>query len=189
VLDRPSETAQAVVAQIGVSRRDQDYFPVLVMAELLRANLAKASSSSGARIETRLEARFLPGPLSWQISSSPATVAQSIDGLLSSMSALQAQLPALDQVESAKGRIVSAFADRLARADTTAEVILDIETFGLGKDYLMNYAARVSAVTASDVQRAAQTHLKPGAVAVVVLGPASAYEQGLKKLGAVTVVP
>jgi zinc protease len=190
VLDRPSETAQAVIAQIGVSRRDKDYFPVLVMAELLKANVAKsAGASPGVRVESSLDARFLPGPLSWQISSSPGVVAQTIDAVLSAMAALQTELPALDQVESAKGRIVSAFAERLARADTTAEVILDIDTYGLGKDYLMNFAPRVNAITPRDIQRAAQTHLKPGAVAVVVSGPASAYEQGLKKLGAITVVP
>jgi zinc protease len=190
VLDRPSETAQAVIAQIGVSRRDKDYFPVLVMAELLRANVTRgASSSPGVRVETRLEARFLPGPLSWQISSSPGAVSQSIDAVLSAMSALQTELPALDQVEAAKGRVVSSFAERLARADTTAEVILDIETYDLGKDYLMNFGPRVNAVTPREVQRVAMAHLKPGSVAVVVSGPASAYEQGLKKLGAVTVIP
>jgi predicted Zn-dependent peptidase len=83
---------------------------------------------------------------------------------------------------------VSAFAERLSRAETTAEVILDIETYSLGRDYLMNFAPRVNAVTPRDVQKAAQTYLKPGSVAVVVVGPASAYEEGLKKLGAVTVI-
>jgi zinc protease len=190
VLDRPSETAQAVIAQIGVSRRDKDYFPVLVMADLLRAKVNQgASSSPGVRVETRLDARFLPGPLLWQISSSPGAVAQSIDSVLSAMAALQTALPALDEVEAAKGRVLSSFAERLGRADGTAEVILDIETYDLGKDYLMNFAPRVNAITPREVQRVAMAHLKPGSVAVVVSGPASAYEQGLKKLGAVTVIP
>jgi predicted Zn-dependent peptidase len=79
-------------------------------------------------------------------------------------------------------------ADRLKTAPGAAEVILDIETFGLGRDYVINFANRVNAVTPADVQRAAQTYLKPKSVAIVIAGPASNFETPMKKIGTVVVL-
>jgi zinc protease len=189
VIDRPSSIARAVIAQNGVSRRDKDYLVVLVMMEVLKASAAKkVGGLAGATVETGVEGRYLAGPLWARVTSSPAVLGQSVDAVLTSMTELQTSLPALDQLESAKARIVAAFSNRLATADGTAESVLDIETYGLGRDYLMNFAPRVSSVTPGDVQRAAQTYLKPQATVIAAAGPADAYQEGLKKLGTATVV-
>ncbi len=79
-------------------------------------------------------------------------------------------------------------AERLKTTAGAAEVILDIETFGLGKDYVITFADRVSAITPSDVQRAAQTYFKPKSVAVVIAGSAARFEAGMKKIGTVAVL-
>jgi predicted Zn-dependent peptidase len=67
-------------------------------------------------------------------------------------------------------------------------LLLDIETYGLGRDYLMNFVPRISAITPSDIQRAAQAHLNLQSLAIVAAGPANVCEDGLKKLGTVSTV-
>ncbi|HEX8089117.1 MAG TPA: hypothetical protein VF762_09715, partial [Blastocatellia bacterium] len=107
---------------------------------------------------------------------------------IEAMSALQASAPPIDRVEAAKSRLIASMTERLKTAESTASVILEIETYGLGRDYLLNYAGRVNAITPQDVQRAAQNYLKPQSVAIAVAGPASQIEEPLRRLGAVTVL-
>jgi predicted Zn-dependent peptidase len=47
-----------------------------------------------------------------------------------------------------------------------------MELYNLGLDYLLDYPNRISALTAADLQRAAQRLLNPEALAIAVAGPA-----------------
>jgi zinc protease len=135
-----------------------------------------------------MDGRYLAGPLLVNIKSSQAAMAPAIESTLAMMARLQSGLPPPEQVESAKNRLITSFTERLRTTEGAADVILDIELYGLGRDYMINYADRVRAVTPADVLQAAKTYLKPQAVAIVVRGPASQLEAPLKKLGAVTVM-
>jgi zinc protease len=146
-------------------------------------------SAAGSPVETRLDARYLAGPLTVEIKASPSEMVEKIEGVISMMTSLQSSQAAPDQVESAKARIINSFAERLRSSDGAAGVILDIELYGLGKDYLVNFVDRVNAIVAADVMRAAQTYLKPQSLAIVVAGPAGELEASLKRLGTVTAMP
>lgn len=189
IIDRASQNAHAIVAQLGISRKDKDYIAVLVMTEVLRAAAARrAGAVPGAAVQAGLDARYLTGPLWVEVTSSPGAMGQSIETVLSTMADLKGALPALDQVESAKARLISSFSERLATVDGAGEVVLDMETYGLGRDYLMNFVPRVNAITPGDVQHAAQEHLNLQALAIAAAAPASACEDGMKRLGTVTIV-
>ena len=188
VIDRASQTGRAFIAKLGISRRDKDYLPTLVMIEVLKSYASKATSGvTGTAIDAGLDGRFLPGPL-WLLVTSPVPeMARSLDAVIGSMSGLQSAPPPLDPVESAKARLVSSFAERLATPDGVANVVLNVETYGLGRDYMINFADRVNAITPADVQRVAQAYLKPQSLVIVLAGPASVWQDALKKLGDVTV--
>jgi zinc protease len=190
IIDRADGTAgHAVIAQVGLTRRSDDYFAAMVMADLLgRMNSEFASKKAATAIEIENEPRWLMGPLAVKIKSSPEQIASAVSAAIESMTALQSSLPDIERVEAAKARLVGAMSDRLRTTDGAASVILEIETYGLGKDYLLNFAQRVKAITPADVQQAARNHLKPQAVTTVIAGPASKLEESLKSVGAVTVV-
>jgi len=189
VLDRSdSEKAIATVAQIGLSRRAEDYFAAMIMTDLLGQQLTKAAAAhAGTSIQTELEARFLAGPMILNIKSTADDLPANIDSVLDAMTAIQSAQPASDLVEAAKGRLIASLAERLKTPAGTAAAILDIETFGLGRDYMITYADRVNAVAPSDIQRAAQSYLKPKSVTVVIAGPASKLEAPMKKIGTVVI--
>lgn len=190
ILDRPeSDAVRAAIAQMGPSRRSDDYFAAMIMVDVLgQINARLAQGISGASIETELEPGMLPGPFIIKIKAPSNEIAGLIQASLEAMRGLQSGQPGIEQVEAAKSRLVGRMAERLKTDDGVAQVILDIETYGLGRDYLIKFAERVNAVTPADAQRAAQTYLKPQASVITIAGPASKLEEPAKKLGAVTVL-
>src|SRR6185436_12576240 len=126
-----------------------------------------------SKVDTGFEARLLPGPLVVSIKSAAPDLAGDVDSVLDLMARLQSTPLANDVVESAKARLIVAMAERLNSNEGAAEVILDIETYGLGRDYLVRYADRINAITPADVEAAARAYLKPQAVTIVIAGPAS----------------
>jgi zinc protease len=187
IIDRPgSQVAHATIAQPWVSRRANDYLAAMLAAELLGQLGAKlAESTPGATVEVQTQPLMLAGPMFVNVKAPPSDIAKLLDGVLAGMARLQSAEPALDQIEGAKSKIINRLAERLRSTDGGAEIILDIELYGLGRDYLVTFVDRVGAVTPGDVQRAARNYLKPQSVAVVVAGPASTLEGQLKPIGSV----
>lgn len=140
-----------------------------------------------ATVEAGYDARFIPGPLIVDLKSPASEMAALLESTLAAMEALKTAQPSFEQVEAAKARVIASFAERLRTTEGTSEIILDIDMYGLGRDYLINFGDRLGAVTPIDVRRAAQAYLQPQSTAVVVAGPASRLEGELKKLGTVTV--
>jgi zinc protease len=187
ILDRSEgQAAHAVISQVGISRRAEDYFAAMVMADVLARQASRARAAMKAEIA--LDARLLPGPLLVTLQAAPIDMVADIDAILDAMARLQNAPPSIDSVESAKARLIGAMAERLNSDEGVAGLILDIETYGLGRDYVVHYADRVNAITPADVQRAAQTYLKPQAVTIVIAGPAGRFEDLMKKLGTVAVL-
>jgi zinc protease len=52
-----------------------------------------------------------------------------------------------------------------------AGILLDMELYGLGLDYLVQYPDMINAVTPAQIQAAAQQYLDPNKFAVAVAGP------------------
>jgi zinc protease len=189
IIDRPEgQPAQAVVAQLGLSRRADDYFGAVVMADVLGRQISQITSvHDTTKTASDLEARLLAGPLIVSVKAAAGDLAGDLSVVLDVMSGLQANPSTNDRIEAAKTRLITAMADRLKTPAGTAEVVLDIETFGLGRDYVINFADRVNAISPADVQRAAQNYLKPNSVTIVIVGPASRFEGPMKKFGVVAV--
>lgn len=189
ILDRGEEVpARAAIAQAGVSRRADDYLATVVMADVLSTQiLSLTAAHSDTSVSSDLEARLLAGPWVLTLQSAPADIAGYVEVITDTMTRMPANLPATDRVEAAKARLIAGMAERLKTTEGAAELILDIDTYGLGRDYIINFADRVGAISPADVQRAAQTHLKPQLIAIVMAGPAVRLEAPMKKMGTVTV--
>jgi predicted Zn-dependent peptidase len=185
IVDRPDvSNSTAAIAQTGISRRANDYFAALIMREVLSKQISGQGSA-----QIGMDARVLQGPLWVTLQSPKSEIDKQINSVLDSMSQFKSAQPAAEAVERAKSDIISEFAKKMSTPEGAAGVILDIELYGLGRDYLVTFADRVNAVTLADIQKAAQTYLKPQTAAVIVAGPAKELDATLKNLGTVTVMP
>jgi predicted Zn-dependent peptidase len=73
----------------------------------------------------------------------------------------------------------------------TTMALAQMFVYGLPNDFYETFAARVGAVTAADVKRAADEYIQPDRFDVVIVGDRSAIEPGLRSLnlGPLTIVP
>jgi zinc protease len=185
VYDKPDSTAsQAIIGQIGVSRRSQDYFAAMVLSEILRAGLSKQQADT---FTLDFEPRTIEGILFVRVKPTNGNLISSIEQVQGLLSSLQTSVPTTEQVETAKALLIAKFAEQLK--SNPADVLFDVELYNLGRDYLITYADRVNLITPAEVQQAAQKYLKPQTVAIVIAGSAKAMEGDLKKLGNVTITP
>lgn len=185
IVDRPDTSdSVAAIAHTGISRRASDYFAALLMQKLLSEQLAASGSA-----QLNMDARLLQGPIWITLQSPSGEIDKRINSLIEVVSQFQSSQPKIERVEPAKSKIIADFAQMMQTPDGAAGVILDIELYGLGRDYLVTFADKINAVTPGDVQKAAQTYLKPQTAAIIVAGPAKELDAPLKNLGSVTVMP
>jgi zinc protease len=182
--------ATAALAEIGFSRRAQDYYAAIIM---IRA-LANMSASQAAwlgrdiKVQLRFEPRYLAGPLLIELRSEAKSLPEAIEAVLATIGKLRAGPLAADQIERAKREIIESFWQSLSTEEGYLKALLDIELYGLGRDYILRFAERINAVTAEDVARAAREHLSAEALAIVAAAPASQLGGSLRKFGPVTVM-
>jgi zinc protease len=189
LIDRPGQRANAALGQIALSRRAGDYYSALLMNELLNALSRENTGASGREttIESKLEARLIPGPLLVGIQGPADRAAGSIESVLDVMTRLRDGRFSAEELAAAKRRVIQDFSARIQTTEGAADAILDIEMYGLGRDYLIHFAEWIGAVTQTDVTAAAQKYLTPQSLSIVVAGPATELSAALSKLGPVTV--
>ena len=158
------------------------------MAQLLELTLARPGGGMMPGATVKLEPRFLPGPLLASFVSSPDKTAAGLAALLDAIERLRTGSIAPEDVERAKEGVVASYNRDSGSPQGQITALLDIEEYGLGRDYLINFEARVAAITADEVKAAAQKHLSAQAVAIGVVGPAAALSDPLKTLGQVSVI-
>src|SRR5215471_11099677 len=189
VVDRTeSSDAVLVLAGHGISRRANDYLACAVMMRLLESTVGRTASGSASgaplsRVKTRLEARYLPGPLLVALECPADNAAAAAQAVLDAMERLKSGAIPPEELERARQTVISSYAQDTANIEGQVAALFDIEQYGLGRDYMMNFGARVAVVTADEVKSAAQKHLNSAAVAVAVIGPAATLAESLKKFG------
>jgi zinc protease len=96
-----------------------------------------------------------------------------------------------DELDIARDYLVGVFPLRFETAGQVASALGGLVALGLPDDELDRYRPGVAAVTAADVRAAANRHIRPDELAVVVVGDASKVEPELRdaNLGELTVVP
>jgi predicted Zn-dependent peptidase len=89
------------------------------------------------------------------------------------------------ELDDAKRAIIGGFALSLEQPATLLQNIITQKLYNLPADYWDTYPQKVSAITAADVQKAAQTYLDMGHLQVVAVGDAAKARDILTKYGKV----
>ena len=90
-----------------------------------------------------------------------------------------------EELDNAKRAIVGSFALSLEQPRTLLQNIITQKLYNLPADYWDTYPQKVAAITAADVQKAAQKYLDMGHLQVVAVGDASKAREVLTKYGKV----
>lgn len=170
------------LGHLGMRRTDPDFAAVAVLdhvlgtgagftnriARRLRDEEGLAYSVSAAQHDS---AGRLPGLFTAYIGTSPAKVPQAVRGLVEEIRRIREELVGEEELSLARDALVGSHALGFERARARANYLLFADRLHLPDDELESLPRRYAAVSAEDVQRAAQRHLRPEELCLVGAGP------------------
>lgn len=113
------------------------------------------------------------GPGAWQVSAGvdPANVDKAIPLIQAEIKRMIETKVTPTELKDNKSYMIGSMPIGLETNDGVAGILLDMELYGLGLDYLVNYPDRINAINAASVQAAAQKYLDSENFALAVAGP------------------
>jgi zinc protease len=87
------------------------------------------------------------------------------------------------ELEQAKESSLNGFVFNFATPVQTLSRLIRYEYYGYPDDFIFRYQQEVEAMTVQDIQRAAQTYLKPDQLVTLVVGNAASMQPALDSLG------
>src|SRR5262249_31986392 len=173
------------VGQLGIKRNNPDYYKLLVMdhvlgtgpgfTDRLSANLRDRQGlaySVSARITGT--AGEEPGTFTGYIGTFPDKFAEVKAGFLKEIRRIRDEVPDKEEVEDVKKYLTGTLAFSLTTCGQAADLLLAVDRYKLGADYLNAYRKAVEAVTPEDVRAVARKYLNPDKLVLVAAGAVDA---------------
>jgi zinc protease len=176
-----SAQSNIVIANLGLTRTNPDYFPLLLMHTVLGAN-ASSRLFMNLREEkgytygaySSLDARRTAGTLRATAEVRTPVTGASLKEFFYELNRIRDEVVSEKEIGDAKAYLTGVFPIRLETQEGLIDQLVQIKMYGLPGDYLQHYRERVSAVTAEDIQRAAKQYITTESAAIVIVGDAAA---------------
>lgn len=178
LIDKDLTQSTIVIGHPGISRTNQDFYAVTVMNHILGAGGFSSRLMDSIRdkqglaygITSHYDARAMPGSFWINLQTRTETTNQAITSVLAEVKAIR-DAPVGDQeLADAKAFLMGSFPLRLDSTAKLAQVLAQVEFFGLGFDYFTQYPKWIERVTKDDVLRVAKQYLDPQHYALIVVG-------------------
>ena len=188
LIDRPgSAQSNIVIANLGLTRTNPDYFSLLLMHTVLGAN-ASSRLFMNLREEkgytygaySSLDARRAAGSLRATAEVRTPVTGASLKEFFYELNRVRDEPVSEKEIKDAKAYLTGVFPIRLETQEGLIDQLVQIKMYGLPDDYLQRYRDRINAVTAEDIQRVANQHLTPDRAAIVIVGDAAAVMDQIK---------
>lgn len=182
------------MVDLGIDRRNPDYYAVEVMNELFGGGF---SSRLFVNIRTKLGLAYSVGGgvgtafdhdgiTRFAMGTKSGTTAAGIDALRKEMEKLITGAVQPIEMKKAKDSILNSF---IFEFDSKQKVLAErmrYEFYGFPPDFLERYRAEIEKVTAADVDRVARKYVHPEKMAVLVVGNSKDFDRQLSTFGKVT---
>jgi zinc protease len=178
LIEKDLTQSTIVLGHAGIPRTHPDFYAVTVMNYILGAGGFSSRLMDSIRdkqglaygIMSHFDARLMPGSFWVNLQTKTETTNQAIAGVLSEIKSIR-DTPVSDQeLAEAKSFLVGSFPLRFDSTAKLANVLAQVEFYGLGFEYFSDYAKWIDRVTKEDVQRVAKQYLDPKRYALVVVG-------------------
>jgi zinc protease len=193
LIDRPGSVQTVLqLGTLGIERTSPDYFAVLLADRVLGGG-----PSGRLFMNLREDKGYTYGAYSgfggskfrgtWVSSSEVRTdvTEGAMKEFMYELNRLRNDLVPAGELDNAKRAIVGSFALSLEQPATLLQNIITQKLYNLPADYWDTYPQKVDAITAADVQKAAQKYIDLGHLQVVAVGDASKAREILAKYGKV----
>jgi zinc protease len=193
--DDVNQSAISIV-DLGIDRRNPDYYAIQVMNELFGGGF---SSRLFSNIRTRQGLAYdvgggigtafdHPGIVRFAMGTKSATTAAAIEALRRQIAELVKGGVSQREVRKAKDAILNSFIFEFDSKEKVLAESMRYEFYGYPLDFLERYRAAIDKVTPADVDRVARKYLHPDRLAVLVVGNPKDFDRNLTTFGKVTPV-
>lgn len=178
LIEKDLTQSTIILGHAGIPRTHPDFYTVTVMNYILGAGGFSSRLMDSIRdkqglaygIMSHFDARLMPGSFWVNLQTKTETTNQAIAGVLSEIKSIR-DAPVSDQeLAEAKSFLIGSFPLRFDSTAKLANVLAQVEFYGLGFEYFSEYSKWIDRVTKEDVQRVAKQYLDPKRYALVVVG-------------------
>lgn len=176
----PGKTqSDIIMGCIGPARAEPDFMDAALcntilgvfglmgrLGENVRDKLGLAYYSS-----SRVEGGLGPGPWIMAAGVNPGNVERATEAMRAEVRRIRDKLVGAKELADNKSFVTGTLPLRLETNDGVSGIILDMELFNLGLDYLQRYTDMIHAITPKRIQAAAQKYLDPDRYALAIAGP------------------
>lgn len=120
---------------------------------------------------SQVEGGFGPSPWSIAAGVNPANIELALDRIREEITRLTTEPVGEDDLSDNQAYFVGHLPLQLESNEGIAGALRNIETFGLGLDYLITYADTIKSLTRADLLNAAKHYLNPDALVIGIAGP------------------
>jgi zinc protease len=190
IVDKPASPQTVLrIGGIGIERAHPDYVATAVMNAALgglfssRINLnlrEKHGYTYGA--SSVFVYRRAPGPFLVGTGVRMDATAQAVAEILFEIDRIRSSEISPDELSTAKDSIARALPGMFETTPQAAGTIGQLFIHSLPPDYYRRLPAQIERLTAGDVRRVAEKHLRPGEMIVVAVGDCSIIREPLEKL-------
>lgn len=184
------------MVDLGIDRRNPDYYAVEVMNELFGGGF---SSRLFVNIRTRQGLAYSvggdvgaaldhPGTARFSMGTKSGSTAAGIEALRKEMNGLVHGTVKADELKKAKDAILNSFIFEFDSKEKVLAERMRYEFYGYPPDTLERYRAGIEKVTLADVDRVARKYIHPEKMAVLVVGNARDFDHDLSTFGNVTTI-
>lgn len=184
------------LGHLGTTVDDPDYFAVEVMNQIFGQGFASRLFST-IRSEMGLAYAISGGvgasydyPGLFQVwgETKFETTAEALEAVIAEIERMKQGDVTQEELDYAKESYLNSF---IFNFDTPGEIVsrqMLYEYYGYPADFLQRSRDRIEAVTAADIERAAQRLLKPDRLIILAVGDASKFDAPLSKFGELTTI-
>lgn len=190
LVDKPDATqTYFTILQPGVDRKTRDGAALDLVNTLFGGRFTSMLNDSlrvnagltyGATSE--VDRNRLPGAISINTFTKTETTVAAMDLALEELKKLRTKGITEAQLKSAKAYVKGLYpTQRLETADQVAEVLTDLELFGLNRGEVDDYFSRIDAVTLDSANEVIKRYFRDDNLVFVLIGKASAIRDQVKK--------
>lgn len=177
-IPHPAQQASIIIGQPGITRRDKDYFPLLVGNYVLGGGGFSARLTNEVRekrgltysIGSYFAPAAQPGPFELGLQTRKDQTEEALTVVRDTVAKFVADGPTDVELKAAKDNLVNGFPLRLDSNRKLLDNVANIGWYNLPLDYLDTWTQHIAAVTRDQVRTAFQRVLQPQTMATIVVG-------------------
>jgi zinc protease len=184
VIDRDISQANVILGNLGIARKDPDFYAVQVMNYILGGGgfasrlMDDIRESRGLvyNVSSAFSPGLAPGPFAVSLETKNATAGEAITQVVEQLRRIRTQPVTPEELSDAKSYLIGSFPRKMDSMSKRAWLLGYVEVYGLGLDYPWRYPDLIEHLTPADIQKAADQYLHPDKYLLVVVGKKSAMK-------------